>query len=219
MLKNYFLIVLRTIRKNPGYAGVNILGLTLGITAFLMIVLVVRYELSFDKFHEDSENIFRINNELQLSSGNYKYPTTASAFGPTLLRESPEVTAYTRLGGAGQQIIIEVQTELFKEENHFYADTTFLEFFNFELLRGDRSTVLDVPNSAVFTESAAMRYFGSLDVIGRQFKVKGGTDVNFEVTGLLKDVPKNSHIQFQVLFSVETIRNRGNGNGLNSWNN
>ncbi len=219
MLKNYFLIVLRTIRKNPGYAGVNILGLTLGITAFLMIILVVRYELSYDKFHEDTENIFRINNELQLSSGNYKYPTTASAFGPTLLSELPEVTAYTRLGGAGQQIIIEVETELFKEENHFYADSSFLEFFNFELLRGNRSRVLDAPNTAVFTESAAMRYFGSLDVIGRQFKVKGGTDINFEVTGLLKDVPKNSHIQFQVLFSIETIRNRGNGNGLSSWGN
>lgn len=219
MLKNYFLIVLRTIRKNPGYAGVNILGLTLGITAFLMIVLVVRYELSYDKFHEDTENIFRINNELQLSSGKYKYPNTTSAFGPALLSQSPEVTAYTRLGGAGQQIIIEVETELFKEEDHFFADTTFLEFFNFELLRGDRSTVLDAPNTAVFTESAAMRYFGSLDVVGKEFKVKGGTDVNYVITGVLKDLPKNSHIQFQMLFSVETIRNRGNGNGLNSWNN
>lgn len=218
MLKNYFLIVLRTIRKNPGYAGVNILGLTLGITAFLMIVLVVRYELSYDRFHDDTEKIFRINNELQLSSGNYKYPTTASAFGPTLLNELPEVTAYTRLGGAGQQIIIQVETELFKEENHFYADSTFLEFFNFELLRGDRTSVLDAPNSAVLTETAAMRYFGSLDVIGEQFKVKGGTDIHFEVTGLLRDVPKNSHIQFQMLFSAETIRNRGNGNGLNNWN-
>lgn len=218
MLKNYFLIVLRTIRKNPGYAGVNVLGLTLGITAFLMIVLVVRYEVSYDKFHADTEKIFRINNELRLSSGNYKYPTTTSAFGPALLSESPEVTAYTRLGGAGQQIIIEVETELFKEENHFFADSTFLEFFNFELLRGDKAQVLDAPNTAVFTESAAMRYFGSLDVVGHEFKVKGATDVNYVVTGLLKDLPKNSHIQFQMLFSAETIRNLGNGNGLNNWN-
>lgn len=218
MLNNYFLIVLRTIRKNPGYAGVNILGLTLGITAFLMIVLVVRYEVSYDKFHSDSDKIFRINNELRLSSGNYKYPTTTSAFGPTLLSELPEVTSYTRLGGAGQEIIIEVDTELFKEENHFFADSTFLEFFNFELLRGDKTKVLDAPNTAVFTVSSAMRYFGTLDVIGREFKVKGGTDVNYIVTGLLKDLPKNSHIQFQILFSVETIRNRGNGNGLNNWN-
>lgn len=218
MLKNYFLIVLRTIRKNPGYAGVNVLGLTLGITAFLMIVLVVRYEVSYDKFHANTDKIFRINNELRLSSGNYKYPTTASAFGPALLSESPEVTAYTRLGGAGQQIIIEVETDLFKEENHFFADSTFLEFFNFELSRGDKANVLDAPNTAVFTETAAMRYFGTLDVIGREFKVKGGTDVNYVITGLLKDLPKNSHIQFQMLFSAETIRNLGNGNGLNNWN-
>lgn len=218
MLKNYFLIVLRTIRKNPGYAGVNVLGLTLGITAFLMIVLVVRYEVSYDRFHADTDKIFRINNELRLSSGNYKYPTTASALGPALLTEMPEVTDFTRIGGAGQQIIIEVQTELFKEENHFFADSSFLEFFNFELLRGNRSDVLDAPNTAVFTESAAMRYFGSLDVIGKEFKVKGGTEINYAVTGLLKDIPKNSHIQFQMLFSAETIRNLGNGNGLNNWN-
>ncbi len=218
MLKNYFLIVLRTIRKNPGYAGVNILGLTLGITAFLMIVLVVRYELSYDKFHTDSDKIFRINNELRLSSGNYKYPNTASALGPALLTEMPEVTGFTRIGGAGQQIIVEVETELFKEENHFFADSSFLEFFNFELLRGNRSDVLDAPNTAVLTASAAMRYFGTLDVIGKEFKVKGGAEINYAVTGLLKDVPKNSHIQFQVLLSAETLRARGNGNGLNNWN-
>jgi len=216
MLKNYFLIVLRTIRKNPGYAGVNILGLTLGITAFLMIVLVVRYELSYDKFHSETEKIFRINNELRLSSGNYKYPTSASAFGPALLNEMPEVTAFTRIGGAGQQIIIEVETELFKEEDHFFADSTFLEFFNFELLRGDRSEVLDDPNTAVFTETAAIRYFGTLDVIGKEFKVKGNNDINYVVTGLLKDVPQNSHIQFQMLLSIETLRSLGNG--LNNWN-
>ena len=218
MLKNYFLIVLRTIRKNPGYASVNILGLTLGITAFLMITLVVRYELGYDKFHTDSDKIFRINNELRLSSGNYKYPTTASAVGPALLSELPEVTAYTRLGGANQQIIIEVETELYKEENHFFADSTFLEFFNFELLRGEKTDVLDAPNTAVFTESAAMHYYGTLDVIGKEFKVKGGTDINYAIVGLLKDLPKNSHIQFDMLFSIETIRNRGNGSGLSNWN-
>lgn len=216
MLKNYFLIVLRTIRKNPGYAGVNILGLTLGITAFLMIVLVVRYEVSYDRFHSDSDKIFRINNELRLSSGNYKYPTTASALGPALLSELPEVTAYTRIGGAGQQVIIEVETELYKEDKHFFADSTFLEFFNFELLQGDRHEVLDAPNRAVFTESAAMRYYGSLDVVGKEFKVRGGTDINYVISGLLKDLPKNSHIQFEMLFSIETLRSLGNG--LNSWN-
>ncbi|MFY0591860.1 ABC transporter permease [Roseivirga sp.] len=216
MLKNYFLIVLRTIRKNPGYAGVNILGLTLGITAFLLIVLVVRYETSYDKFHTDSDKIFRINNELQLSSGNYKYPNTGSALGPALYNELPEVTAFTRIGAAGQQIIIEVDTELFKEEDHFFADSTFLEFFNFELLRGQATEVLDDPNTVVLTESAAMRYFGSLDVVGKEFTVKGGNDINYTVTGLLKDLPKNSHIQFQMLLSIETLRSLGNA--LNGWN-
>lgn len=219
MLKNYVLIALRTIRKNPGYAGVNVFGLTLGITSFLFILLVVRYELSFDKFHNDSANTFRINNELRLSSGNYKYPTCTSALAPALLNELPEVTAFTRLSGGGQQVIIEVETELFKEENLFFADSSFLEFFDFELLQGDKTEVLDAPNTAVMTESSAVRYFGTRDVVGRTLKVKGQQDVNYTVTGLLKDLPQNSHIQFDLLFSNETQRNQGNGNFLNNWSN
>ena len=219
MLKNYFLIALRTIRKNPGYAGVNIFGLTLGITSFLLILLVVRYELSFDRFHGDSDKIFRINNELRLSNGNYKYPTCTSALAPTLMNELPEVTAFTRLSGGGQQVVIEVKTELFKEENLFFADSSFLEFFDFALLRGDRTTVLDAPNTAVMTESSAMKYFGSGDVVGKTLKVKGQQDVNYTVTGVLQDIPQNSHIQFDLLFSNETQRNQGNGNFLNSWSN
>ena len=89
MLKNYITIALRTIRKNPGYAGVNIFGLTLGITSFLLILLVIQFELNFDQFHRDSERMVRINNELRLSSGNYMYPNSNGALGPALLNEMP----------------------------------------------------------------------------------------------------------------------------------
>lgn len=219
MLKSYFLVALRTIRKNPGYAGVNIFGLTLGISSFLVILLVIRFELSFDKFHADSDKIFRINNELRLSSGNYKYPTCTSALAPALTDQLPEVMEYTRMSGGGQQLVIEVETELYKEHNSFFVDPNFLEFFNFTLLQGEKDQVLAAPNTVVLTEAAAIKYFGSTNVVGKTFKVKGQQEVSYEVTGLLKNLPKNTHIEFDLIFSNQTLRNQGNGNFLNSWSN
>ncbi len=217
MLKSYFLVALRSIRKNPGYAGVNIFGLTLGISAFLIIFLVIQFELSFDKFHNDSDKIFRINNELRLSSGSYKYPTCTSALAPALANQTPEVIDYTRLNGGGQQLVIEVNTELFKEDNSFFVDPNFLEFFNFSLLQGEKSTVLDAPNTVVLTESSAIKYFGSTNVVGKTLDVIGNQSVTYEVTGLLEDLPLNTHISFDLIFSNLTLKNQNGGNALNNW--
>ena len=223
MLRNYITIALRTIRKNPGYAGVNIFGLTLGITSFLLILLVIRFELNYDKFHKDSHRIVRINNELRLSNGNYKYPNSNGALGPALLNEMPEVTDFVRLSGGGQKLIFEVDTELFSEEDLFFAERNFFEFFDFELLQGVKDQVLSAPNTVVLTTSAATRFFGSQDVVGKVLKVKNDPDINYTVTGIMADVPDNSHIQFNVLFSLETIRTPqpgNNGQGLdNNWQN
>ncbi len=220
MLKNYITIAFRTIAKNPGYAGVNIFGLTLGITSFLLILMVVQFELSFDKFHRDADQIVRINNELQLSNGNYKYPTCTSGLAPALYNQLPEVTDYVRLTGGGQQVIIEVEPELYREEDLFFAEKNFFEFFDFELIRGEKDKVLEAPNTAVLTQSAALRYFGTEDIIGKTLTVKGQNDVNYTVSGLMEDVPNNSHIQFSMLFSLETFRNQPNNNGQtidNNW--
>ena len=217
MLKSYLLVALRTIRKNPGYAGVNIFGLTLGISAFLVILLVIRFELSFDKFHLDSDKIYRINNELRLSSGNYKYPTCTSALAPALEAQLPEVIGSTRMSGGGQQLVIEIGTEVYKENNSFFVDPNFLEFFSFPLMQGQKNEVLMAPNTVVLTESAAIKYFGSTNVVGNTLKVKGQQEVNYEVTGVLKNLPQNSHIEFDLIFSNQTLKNQNNGNFLNNW--
>ena len=217
MLKNYLKIALRGIRKHPGYAAINILGLTTGISCFLLIFLVVRFELSFDQFHDRPEQIFRIDNSLNLSNGIYKYPNSPNGAAPALLREVPQVTAYTRLGGAGQQVVFEVDTELFRETELFYADSTFFEFFNFELIHGDKSEVLDEPLMAVLSRKSAMRYFGKVNAVGEILILKGAEDKRFQVTGIMEDLPANSHIQLEVLLSYETNRSLQNGNFLNSW--
>ncbi len=217
MLKNYLKIALRGIRKYPGYAAINILGLTTGISRFLLIFLVVRFELSFDQFHDRPEQIFRIDNSLNLSNGIYKYPNSPNGAAPALLREVPQVMAYTRLGGAGQQVVFEADTELFRETELFYADSTFFEFFNFELIHGDESEVLDEPLMAVLSRKSAMRYFGKVNAVGEILILKGAEDKRFQVTGIMEDLPANSHIQLEVLLSYETNRSLQNGNFLNSW--
>ena len=216
MVKNYLKIAVRNILKNPGYAGINIFGLTIGITCFLLIFLVVRYELSFDGFHRDAGRIFRVDNALNLSSGIYKYPNGPTAYGPALQREVPEVEAYTRLNGGGQQALFEVDGELFRETDLFYADSTFFEFFDFELLYGTESEVLDEPLMAVLSEQSALRLFGKENAVGEILLLKGNPDARYQVTGVFKDLPANSHIQFEVLLSNETLR--ANGNSLDSWN-
>jgi len=220
MLKNYLTIAVRTITKNLGYASVNIFGLTVGISSFLLILLIVQFEWSYDRFHRDADRIFRINNELQLSNGNYRYPTCTSALPVALYDELPEVTDFTRLTGGGQQVIIEVDTELFREEDLFFAEKNFFEFFDFNLIKGAKEEVLVNPNTAVLTKSAALRYFGTESVIGKRLIVKGQNNVNYEVTGLMDDLPENSHIQFSMLFSLETLISQQNNNGQtidNNW--
>lgn len=217
MIKNYFKVALRTIQKNPGYAAVNIFGLTLGISSFLLIFLVVQYEFSFDKQHADWQNIYRINNELQLSSGNYKYPTCTSALAPGLQQAMPEVYDYTRLSGGGQQVVIEIDAEFFKEDELFFADKNFLQFFDFELLSGNPAEALNAPNSAVLTERAAIKYFGTTNAVGKTFKANANQVTQYNVTAVLKDLPESSHIQFELLFSNETLRVNNDNNVLFNW--
>lgn len=219
MLKNYLTIALRSINKHLGYASVNIFGLTIGITSFLLILVIIRYELSFDRFHKDSELIYRINNELQLSNGNYKYPTCTPALPYALKEELPEVTDYTRLSGGGQQVIIEVETELYREDDLFFAEQNFLNFFNYKLIEGDKNQVLAAPNQVVLTQSAALKYFGTESVVGKVLTIKGQTDVNYQVTGLLEDLPQQTHMAFSMLLSLETLKGQANNNGQSLDNN
>ncbi|MFT6969451.1 MAG: putative ABC transport system permease protein [Roseivirga sp.] len=217
MIKNYLRIAVRGIVRQPGYAAINIFGLTLGITCFLLIFLVVKFELSFDQFHKKAENIFRIDNALNLSTGVYKYPNGPSAFGPALLREVPEVEAYTRLNGGGQQVIFKIGNEIFKEDQLFYADPNFFEFFNFKLIFGSPVNLLQAPLQAVLSEKAAVKYFGKVNVIGEILELKGNQDQRFIVTGVFENLPANTHLKFEILLSNETLKTPNNPNGLENW--
>jgi len=221
MLKNYIKIALRSILKNPGYASINIFGLTVGITCFILIFVTVNYEMSFDKFHNESEKIFRVDNTLKLSSGDYKYPNGAAAFGPASKTQLPEVIDFARLNGGGQEIIFEIGADKYKERELYYADSSFFNFFNFPLIHGTAKNALNAPFKVVLSETAALRYFGKVNAVDEvlTYKNNQNQDITLSVSAIMEDLPSNTHMYFEMLISNESQRNFQNGNFLNSWGN
>ncbi len=222
MLKNYLLISLRNIRQSPLYAFINIFSLAIGITACMVIYLFIQDERSFDGFHTKAENIYRLDEVQNFPGTNLqKVALSMPGMGPGMLKEFPEVSNYARFMCRPKQLLI-------REEKKFLlpfvatVDSTFLEIFDFEVLQGDRSTALDAPYSIMITETTARKFFNSTeDALGNALTFR---DKQYKITGILKDVPENSHMKFDALISMTTItseekefNNRWGSNFLNTY--
>lgn len=219
MVKNYLKVALRSILKNKIFSFVNILGLAIGIAAFQLIIQYVHFELSYDKFVPGAENIYRVtleqylNGELVTASAE-NYP----AAGPAMKDELPEVTSYARLYNMGYKNNLVITYEdgpngpvKYKHRHFLYADSSFLPMFGYEMVQGDAKTALAEPLSAVISEKYAKMYFGNEDPLGKMLRLQDD-DFNDElckVTGVVKDLPENTHLKFDVLFSYKTLYNRG----------
>jgi putative ABC transport system permease protein len=221
MFRNYFKIAWRNLWKNKVYAFINIAGLAIGMAACIVILLFVFYENSFDRFH--SKNIYRLN-EVQKFPGmvaSQKVALSMFPMGPTLQQEFPEIRNFTRIRWDTKVELTYRDTRLFLPQV-FSVDTSFLHIFDFLLLKGDRATALEQPNSAVLTESTARKLFGNEDPMGKTITHYGSDTTSFKVTGIAADVPENSQLQFDALFSFNTyIRpkwmNMWGGNWLNTY--
>ncbi|MDQ3278601.1 MAG: ABC transporter permease, partial [Bacteroidota bacterium] len=201
MLKNYFTIAIRHLQKNKLYALVNIFGLAIGIGSCLLIGIYISHELSFDRFHQHADRIARVTWEYNFGDAENKTATTGTKVGPEFKRRFPEVQAYSRLLKYGR--VVGYGTQLYEEENFLYADSAFFNMFTFPLLKGDPATVLDAPDKLVITQTAAKKYFGTDDPIGKTVKVGGTKD--FLITGLAQDAPANSQIQFDFVGSFTSL--------------
>ena len=214
-------IALRNIRQFPLYAFINIASLAIGLAACLVIYLFISDERSFDAFHSQKDNIYRLDEVQNFTGTNVqKVALSMPGMGPTLAEEFPEVKSYVRYWNRGRQLL-ERDTERLLLDNIVVTDSTFLEIFDFPLVHGDRLTALDEPNSIVITESTAKKFFGDEEVMGKLLK---NQDRQLKITGVLKDVPENSHLQFDVLISMPTItrenpqfNDRWGGNFLNTY--
>ncbi len=202
MLKNYFKLAFRNIVKYKSYSAINILGLATGVTLCLLILTYVNHELSYDNFHKKGDRIVRINmvNEVEMA-------VTPSMVAPSLASIAPEIENWVRLYEPTRYrpVIIGVADQKFQENSFLYADSSFFQVFDFPFLNGDAKNALNKPGTVVLTESIALKLFGSLDVIGETVSAQiFSSDTDFEVTGVIRDMPSNSHFRFDYIGSLSS---------------
>ena len=201
MLSNYFKIAFRSLLKFKGYAAINLLGLALGLASGIFIMIYVIDELSFDKFHANRENIYRVNTDMfEIKSGNRSGGMNANGWPVgALLRDFPEVEKVVYIASTGMQINHEGKRF---DERMFYAGKEFFDIFSFPLVKGDASSALSKPNTVVISESIQQKYFKGEDALGKTMTFND--TLYFTVSGVMKDVPQQSHMQFGILISFAT---------------
>ncbi len=208
MLKNYLKIIIRNIRKNKGYSFINIFGLAVGMACCILILLWVKDELSFDRFHDNADVIYRVTEHQYDSSGDY-FPVAVTPWplAEALKDDFPEIVDSARLRILSGRLI-SYKDKKFNERDFVAVDPSFLKMFSFPLVEGDISTALTEPHTILITEETAARYFGDEDPIGKVLAYNNNID--FKVTGVLKNVHHNSHVQFDFLVPFEsTLRESG----------
>ncbi len=206
MIKNYFKIALRNLWRFKGYSFINIFGLAVGLTCALLILLWVQDELSFDQFHTNSDNLYRIEQDQVYDGQPYHLNVTAWPCAPEWQEEIPEVLDATRFGSCGTRSFIYGDIA-FNEDNVKAVDPSFFTMFDFELLHGDKNTVLLDPFSVVIDEATSIKYFGQKNPIGEVLFVD--TQFNLVVSGVFKNVPLNSSIDPKILVSVDFAKDLG----------
>lgn len=207
MLRNYVIVALRTLLRNKGFTLIKITSLSVGMVCFAIISLFVYHELQYDRFHKNSEQIYRVVKDFVNDDGTVvPDATTPPALAPALAQELPEVASVTRIfPGWGRKILLQVGDARYYEEHLMRIDKSFFEVFSFPFVKGEKETALSNPNAIVLTESAARRYFKEEDPIGKAIKIEFGPNGrDFFVTGVLKDVPETSHFTFDFLISVRS---------------
>jgi len=198
---------LRAIRRKKAFSLINILGLAIGLAAFLLIVQYAVFELSFDDFHAAGDRLFRIRGGDRADS--------CLAIGQALKDAFPEVREFAKIGRTGARGVYSREEIHLRREHVFSATPSFLTMFSFKMLKGDPVTALSEPNAVVVTASTAKAYFGDEDAMGKVLRHNGTTD--YKITGILADIPANSHLKIDLLLSWATVRNRLGEKLDNSW--
>ncbi|MEQ8713771.1 MAG: ABC transporter permease [Cyclobacteriaceae bacterium] len=213
MIKNFLKIAIRNVSRHALYSTLNILGLTIGITASMLLLLYVNDELSYDQFHTNAENLYRVNTLATIQDTNVNAATTMAPLGPALYNDYPEVVDFCRFLDVGEELVIKDENR-FYEEGFYFADSSFFSMFDFKLLKGDPKTALVKPESIVLSESIAKKYFGDEDPVGQEIKT-GAEEWTRTVTGVMADVSSKSHIKPQALVAYSTLPNER----ANYWGN
>ncbi|MFM7855328.1 MAG: ABC transporter permease, partial [Flammeovirgaceae bacterium] len=194
MLKNYFTIALRNIRKHSFYSSINIVGLAVGVAACLFILLYVTDELGYDRFHANADRIYRIGLHGKIAGQEIYTASSCPPLAQALVSEVPGIEESTRINRRNN-VVFKNGEKSFTEKRVLTADSNFFQFFSFKLLEGDPKTALKEPNSVVLTPALAKKYFDSENAIGKLLTI-GNQNKSMKVTGIAEPPPHHSHIQF-----------------------
>ncbi|MCP4726458.1 MAG: FtsX-like permease family protein, partial [bacterium] len=202
MFKNYLKIAFRNISRQKGFSFINIAGLAVGMTCCILILLWVQDELSYDRFHENSDTLYRVTEHQYNSSGDY-FPVAVTPWplAEALKEEYPEIVESARMRRLTNRLIA-YQDKKFYEDEILAVDPSFLKMFSFPLIEGDAETALSEPNTVLITMNAVGKYFPDEDPIGKT--IIYNTWNSFRITGILKDPPRNSHMKFDFLVQFES---------------
>jgi putative ABC transport system permease protein len=213
MLKNYIKVALRNIKKHRVYSIINIIGLAIGMAVCILILLFIQDELSYDTFHQNANRIYRIAQVEE--QNNEQVPIVCIGGGVTIKckNDFPEaIEKATRLWfvTSRRETWTIIGDKRYKEKKIFAADTDFFDVFSFKFLKGNRNTAVKNPNSVVITEEIAKKYFGNKEALGNIIKVDFFGTPDLKVTGVLENIPGNSHMHFDMLVSLSTFVNERN---------
>lgn len=205
MIKNHLLVAFRNIKKRKSFALINVFGLTVGMTVCMLILTYARYEMSYDSFHSRAKDIYRVT--VDLYSGDAFQASDAQCYpavGPMAVNEFPEIEDFAMARNIGR-VLFKNGEKAYNEDRVYFANPGWLKVFDWQMVGGDPATALTEADLVVLTESAAKKYFGDEDPIGKMITVvPGGGEAVMKVSGVIKDVPENAHLKFDILVSYET---------------
>ena len=215
MFKNYLKTAVRNLIKNKFYSSINIVGLAAGLATCLLIFLYVLDELSYDKYNVNANRIYRVNNEVKFGDNHFDLASTPALLGITMVREFPQVQQYTRLRWYGG-FLVKKGNENIQESRVGWADSTLFDVFSLEVLAGNPTTALKEPHSLVITEKVSKKYFGTADAVGQTMLINDTG--NYKVTAVIRDIPAQSHFNFDIFVPLLEDKGASEGNWLSeNW--
>ncbi|MEX1240507.1 MAG: ABC transporter permease [Cyclobacteriaceae bacterium] len=220
MLRNYLSVILQTIIRNKTYSLINVLGLSVALAVFMIILQYVRFEQSYDRFHTKADQIYRVILEVRNSGGNVDRDAANYApAAPAMQNDFPEVRRFVRITPEYSKVVFSFRNKVFEEQKVYYADSTFFALFDFKLLEGNPETALAELGSVVLSQTVAEKYFGPVSTWKEsplnQIILMNNQEP-FKVTGIMADFPPNSHFKANALLSFATFI-KFSGGPLNSW--
>lgn len=202
MIRNYFKIAIRNLWKNKAYSAINIFGLACGLAVCLLITLYVVDELSYDRYNKNANRIYRVDADLKFGGNELRLAVASDPMGAALKKDYPQVEEYVRFYTSNGSKLVKKGNVFIEEGRVAHADSTLFDVFTLPAIAGNPKTALNEPNTVVLTESTAKKYFGGSNAVGKTIEADR---VPYKVTAVIKDIPHNSHFNFDFIFSMDNL--------------